>query len=742
MDNSDKLVSSPEAQVGLLLEEYQQASPLGEGLFDANFCENVRRNLWPGQSPDGRKWDEWQPDGEPAQPWDGASDTRIPAVDGAINDAVALGLAAFRRAELRVETVNPALAPLQGPLEAWGHWMTKRRYRKQLELEAELALQYCGEYGYCVAYVGWERELSKRRQMVTLEELAALAQQAPEFQGLAQMILESPDLDEQSAEMIRELYRQYVGQQMSGKGFYEEELEDTKLLDLHLSTAKRYVRELREKGKVEVPMPYVCKNQPLVYMARPYHEFLCARGTTAIESSRVLFLRRTFTESELAAKEQDGWYPAFIEAAKKTKGSLSMWGNPSGQPTIAPTNMSPAKVVGGVRWYKLTQQQYERIEIVYAFRRNTDENGVTEIYQTIFSPHLTHDDKGGADFCAKHELVDYAHGQYPFVVLKRENLGRGLTESRSVSEIGGTWQAEEKAQRDMLFNRAQLDTLPPISVPKLGGVDYRIGPGAQVPVKRGDEFAKLFELGAPPQLAMELLAMIHTQRAAYFGLFDAGVPQPSTSSKQEKASGDFFLFWSEILLHMTCLTLQYHPQELVTVTGTPELAQVDPFELMQSVQFGLAFDMMELDQEYLMKKLEIIAAKILPLDVTGTIDRNALIALAVRMIDSRLADKILLDKGAASQKVYDDVMEQTLKMAGGNEAQYADNDATAPMKMQFLQQIVANNPKYQQLMQQDVRFVELMGNYAKSLQLSIDQQQNKQVGRIGVKPMTGAPQKG
>ena len=640
MDNSDKLVSNPDPCVDLLLEEYQQAAPLGEGLFNANFCENVRRNLWPGQSPDGRKWDTWQPDGEPAQPWDGSSDTRVPAVDGAINNAVAMGLAAYRRAELSVETVNPDLVAFQGPLEAYGHWLIRKRYRGPLEVEAELALQYTGEYGYCVAYVGWERELSKRKTTVTLEELAMLAQTMPEFTGLAEMILQSPEQDELSAQGIQAIYKIYGTQQMSGKGFYEEELDDANLLDLHLGTAKRYVRELRQHGKVEVPVPYVCKNQPLVYVIRPYHEFLCSRGTTSIESSRVLFMRRTFTKAELDAKKREGWSEDFIEAAKKTKGALSMWGNPSGQPTIAPTNLSPAKVVGGVRWYKLTQAQYERIEIVYAFRRNTDEDGVTEIYQTIFSPHLTKDDDGVEDFCAKHELVDYAHGKYPFVVLKRENLGRGLTETRSISEIGGTWQAEEKTQRDMLFNRAQLDTLPPISVPKLGGVDYRIGPGAQVPTKRGDEFKKMIELGAPPTLALELIQMLRTQRADYFGLFDPAVPQPSTSSKQEKASGDFFTFWSDILLQMTCLTLQYNPQEIATVTGTPELAQLDPFDLMTSIQYGLAFDMMELDHDYLMKKLEIIADKILPLDVTGTIDRNALIALAVRMVDSRLAQKI------------------------------------------------------------------------------------------------------
>ena len=742
MDDSDKLVSNPDPCVDLLLEEYKQASPLGEGLFDANFCENIRRNLWPGQSPDGRKWDQWQPDGEPAQPWDGASDTRIPAVDGAINDAVALGLAAFRRAELKVDAVNPDMSPLTGPLEAWGHWLLKRRYRKAMELEAELALQYTGEYGYAVAYVGWERELSKRRVMVTLEQLLQLSQSNPEFASLPQLILDPEGLfDDEAAQMIQELYRQYVQQNMSGKGFYEEELDDTKLLDLKLSTAKKYVRELRKEGKVQVPMPYVCKNQPLVYMMRPYHEFLCSRGTTDIQSSRVNFMRRTFTEAELDAKVQDGWDPDFIEAAKKTKGQLSMWGNPSGQPTIASTNLAPSKVVGGVRWYRLTQSQYERIEIVYALRRNTDEDGVTEIYQTIFSPHLTKSEQGVEDFCAKHELIDYAHGQYPLVVLKRENLGRGLTETRSVSEIGGTWQAEEKTQRDMLFNRAQLDTLPPISVPKLGGVDYRVGPGAQVPISRNqaDSFKKLFELGQPPALAMELIQMLHVQRADYFGLFDAGVPQPSTSSKQEKSSGDFFTFFSEILLHMTCLTLQYNPQELVTVTGEAALAQIDPFDMMQSVQFGLAFDMMELDQEYLAKKMEYII-KLLPLDVTGSIDRNEFIAIAVRMIDSRLAAKILMDKGAASQKVYDDVMQQVMKMSQGNEATYVDNDPSAGAKMQFLQQIIQGNPKYQQQSQQDGRFVQLMGNYSKNLQMSIEQQQNKQVGRLGVKTMTAAPQ--
>jgi len=735
MQDSEKLISSPDPNVSLLQQEFQQASPLGDGLFDANFCENTRRNIWPGQSPDGRKWDEWAANDTPVMPYDGASDCRPFSSDGVINDSVALGMAAFRRGEIRADTVNPDNVDLIGPLSAYAHWLVRKRYKKALELEAELSLQYTGEYGYCVAFVGWERELGKTRKRVTLEELAMLGQQVEAFATVAALILD-PTTEAEAAQALQSLYKLYVTQELAGKGFFEDELDDEKLLTLKTGAAKKLVRELREDGKADVPMPYVCKNRPIVYLARPYHEFLCARGTTEIQSSAVLFLRRTFTLAELDAKKTEGWDADWIEKAKKTKGSLSMWGNPAGQPTISTS--SPSKVQGGVRWYKLTQNQYERVEVVYAFRRATDENGVTEIYQTIFSPHFDKDDYGTQDLCAHHELLDYAHGQYPFVIYKREQLGRGLTETRSVPEIEATSERMEKEQLDMLFNRAQLETMPPIGVPKLGGVDYRLGPGAQVPVKKSDEFKRILDLGPAPSLALELVKLLRWRRDHYFGGFNPEIPPPITGTKQEKMIGDFFAFWGEIFKHMFALTLQYNPQEIVRVAGqavAPMIQALEPRAAMEELDFDIEFDAMELDREFLLKKLEIILDRVVTSDVTGSIDRAALTQLLVRMVDSRLAGKILMDKGAASQKVFDDVMNQTVRMVAGNEAQYVENDPSAPMKLQFLEQIVQNNPKYQQQLQQDERFGALMNNYMKSLQMSVKQEENKQVGRIGVKPM-------
>jgi len=53
------------------------------------------------------------------------------------------------------------------------------------------------------------------------------------------------------------------------------------------------------------------------------------------------------------------------------------------------------------------------------------------------------------------------------------------------------------------------------------------------------------------------------------------------------------------------------------------------------------------------------------------------------------------------------------------------------MKMQFMQQIVQGNPKYQEALQGDERFQALLENYGKNLQQSVAQEQNKMIGRIG-----------
>ena len=102
-----------------------------------------------------------------------------------------------------------------------------------------------------------------------------------------------------------------------------------------------------------------------------------------------------------------------------------------------------------------------------------------------------------------------------------------------------------------------------------------------------------------------------------------------------------------------------------------------------------------------------------------------------------LGKRLIQDTGSASQKIFNEVQDTVAKAMLGFEPQYTDasNDPTAPMRMQFLQQLMQTNPNVMGLMKQDERFKALLENYAKNLEMGVMQQQTKQVGRIGVKPV-------
>ena len=194
-------------------------------------------------------------------------------------------------------------------------------------------------------------------------------------------------------------------------------------------------------------------------------------------------------------------------------------------------------------------------------------------------------------------------------------------------------------------------------------------------------------------------------------------------------------------IYVFALTLQYNPQQIVTVTGNQQLANLDPFTVMDQVMMGLEFDIKDMNPDYLLQKLDIINQKIIPGDVTGSLDRGGLTAYMTRAVDPRLAQNFIQDGKAASQKTFDEVQKNVANAMLGFEPNYQDasSDPTAPMKLQFLQTLMQSNPKCQEWMQQDERFKALLENYAKNLQMGVDQQQNKQVGRIGVKPVSQQP---
>jgi hypothetical protein len=92
------LTADEKPDMKAVAEEYEEA--LGHGAIDGRMrdSEDVRLCVWPGQSPDGRKWDRHMADGKKALPWDGASDTKVMLADDIITECVDVLMVAWRRA--------------------------------------------------------------------------------------------------------------------------------------------------------------------------------------------------------------------------------------------------------------------------------------------------------------------------------------------------------------------------------------------------------------------------------------------------------------------------------------------------------------------------------------------------------------------------------------------------------------------------------------------------------------------
>jgi hypothetical protein len=193
--------------------------------------------------------------------------------------------------------------------------------------------------------------------------------------------------------------------------------------------------------------------------------------------------------------------------------------------------------------------------------------------------------------------------------------------------------------------------------------------------------------------------------------------------------------WGEIYTQLLQLCVQYMPpEELERITGAQ--VNVSVTDIAHQFDFDVKFDVRDMDNEYVMKKLQAISQFVLPLDSGGIVDKNKLVAKLVEAISPDFAKEIILDQTSASQRMYNDVQNDIVKMLAGIEPQYVENDPSAGTKMQYLQEIAGKSPKVQQAVQGDQMTSALMQNYQKNLQMSIMQQQNKQIGRTGVTPVS------
>jgi len=323
-----------------------------------------------------------------------------------------------------------------------------------------------------------------------------------------------------------------------------------------------------------------------------------------------------------------------------------------------------------------------------------------------------------------------------------ETSRRQVTESRGIPELTKTEQDEVKAQHDAIRDRTAFEVLPPVKVVKRIGALNRIAPAQVLPVTNKDDYTWLEPPAGRPEYAFQIIEQVEKNLGNYFG-FQVGekpIDPVKIQMMKQLQIDNWLTFWTRCFTQMFSLCLQYMPEEeIVRITGTPLKQGMS--DIHSQYDLNVRFDVRDADPEFVREKLKSIVETVVPLDVSGVIDRDKLVKLVIESISPDAARELIIDKATASQKLYKDVTSDIALMMLGNEAMYVENDPQAGSKLKFAQEIMSKNPKAQQAAQGDRIFQILLENYTKQLQFSIDQEKNKQIGRVGVSPASEQIQK-
>ena len=678
-------------------------------------ARNVRFNIWEGQSPDGRKHAAAM--GTDPLPFEGASDARIPAVDSIIGDKVALAKQAIFRAQVQATPVEPNDAPKAASVTALLRWLRDCEMRAELETEVELSAQHFfgNDPALAVVEVNWRQDITLVRRQLSFDELGVLyvtgesnpdniAPDDPRLEPA--MLADFQDLalnPLRDREFIAWLTRAYPG--------------------VTPAAVKSAVRTLRKEGSAELPVPVVRQNRPGVQTLNYMEDIFFPVGTADLQRARSIHRREWVSEVELRERVvTQRWSQSWVDTLLD-KGRGQSIGDQTGRPVL--DDISLSRPGGAVNE---TDHLYE---IWWSYERRADELGVPGIYLSIWNISATEE-------CAKCELHDDPGGGYPFYCRPRERLGRQLTDSRGLTRPLATHQQEIKTQRDARANYTQLVASPPRkTLMQRGAFELILGPNAQIPVQRMDDF-ELVQMPPFMNASVEMEATTRREFDEYAGR-QTSEQEPNRIAMLQQAGVDsFFGLWREVMAAVLRQARRFYtPQELARVTGPGgESLALKPEDIYGEWDVMIEIDTRDLNMEFAMKKMKAFG-DLRSLDPAGILDLGPLVEWAAYSLDPVLGRRAIKPQTNVTQKEISDEKNNLAQMAVGVEPEMPEQGINAQLRLQTMQQHIGQSPKLAQLYQGDELFRALVENRQKYLMQQVTQEQNKQIGRLGTAPLQG-----
>jgi hypothetical protein len=671
------LYVSKEPDIGYLSETFRKTqSDIGEWLDRRQRDYDVRNCLWAGKSDDFKKHSKLSATGD-VFPWDGASDQEIRMVDNQINKCVAMVMNAVRQAHIVATPIESGDIERSNVISMFLRWLINAKMEEFYD-QLELGLNHFFEKGLMCHYVWYDSQELKQQQTIRMDEIV---QALPE---IAEAIQDG-SLDNQLSSVIKDQF------------------------NVSKAKARSMLRELRDEGSTTIPVTRQVINRPKLKALAPDEDVFWPNYTIDPQEAPYVFHVLHMTPEQLRAKiSTEKWDEEFVEKA------MQLAQNTQRDDTLYNIRQIDESI----------RNDDETIRIVYCYQRLLDEDDVPGIYCTIMHPDVP-------NLYAKHELLDYAHGKYPFVVTKYEQTSKRLYSSRSIPELGEPLQQVMKIETDALIDRQSLATLPPLEHP-LGRPPSKWGPGVRVPYRTKGEIG----WASTPRFDggnVEVRRYVQEMFDKYFGNFAQGVDQVESQNKQQAIINKVFTHLKYVFDQVWTLYQQYGPDnEFFRVTGMQDVQKFNKGQANERFDFYLQFDVATQDPEQMLERVRAITELAPALDRSGTLDTETLLQLAVGQILPGASEKIMIPKETASQKAIQEERQTIAELVAGVPPNVRPQDSHE-LKMQVFEEWLSQ-PDIQQKAQQDQALQERIANYLQQRQMQIQQKRNAITGRLGANP--------
>lgn len=666
----------------------------------------TRFAIWNGQSSDGKKHSRESNGKNEPTPWDGASDLRVYLTDTAINYKIARNGLALHKATMTAIPVNGNDVERAETVGNFVKWMVNTQI-PHIDREQELLSNYLLEKGVAVTGQFWEVKQEKTLITIRLSDIDSKYPQIRVFEAIKEKRFEDKLL------MV-----------------FEEQY------GVSAKKARAMLKDLRRDGECSAPVLGKEINRPIIRAFCLDRDIFIPPWANDMESAPYIFRVEYFTAEQLRAfVRTEDWDSEWVEAAiLRCRGQMITTIPDS---TLQPISRSFVYIDRKIPYTDL-------IGVVFAYQRLSDEDGVPGIYLTIFNPHLP---EGPAQRgYAKFGLLGYQHGEYPFVLHRREYLSRKLHDSRGIPEPGKSWQDQIKAHRDSRIDAASLAILPPLMYP-LGRPPTRWGPGARVPERRPNEYHHADK----PQGDINTENsenILNTTWKEY-----VGIPVPNEDNTQSLGQDQyevnkFLEGWQAAYKQCWKLWQQYGDEKtffrIIGVQKAP-MAIMQKGSPTEEYDFDLKFDVMSMNPEQMLAKIENMVKFAQSTDRMGQVDYSQFLQVGLEMMDASIAERVILPKQTGQQQTEQQIDSDLAQIYAG--IPHNMKPGMPPQMVITLVQRYLQQPDIGQKYQTDQMFKQRIDQYAKQAKFAITQQQNAVIGRIGTAPagtppaaVPGAPQ--